>query len=173
MKSDLYGTEGIGDSQSSVEATVRRAVLVTRLDRMVAWSRKNSLWPLPLGLACCAIEGMASFFARYDLARFGAEVFRFSPRQADLMIVMGTVTLKMASVIKRLYDQMTSPKWVIAMGACAMAGGPYNSYSVLQGVDEIIPVDIYVPGCPPRPESLISGIIKLQKKIKKEREEVI
>jgi len=165
--------ERFSDEKSALDALVRRAVLITRLDRMVAWSRKNSLWPLPLGLACCAIEGMAAFFARYDLARFGAEVFRFSPRQADLMIVMGTVTLKMAPVVKRLYDQMTSPKWVIALGACAMAGGPYNSYSVLQGVDQIIPVDVYVPGCPPRPESLIWGLKKLQEKIKEEREEII
>ncbi len=156
--------------ESSILEQLKNRILLTTVDQMLRWARKNSLWPLPLGLACCAIEMMGAFFARYDMARFGAEVFRFSPRQADLMIVAGTVTRKMAPIVRRLYDQMSEPKWVIAMGACAMAGGPYNSYAVLQGVDQIIPVDIYVPGCPPRPESLLYGIIQLQKKIQSERQ---
>jgi NADH-quinone oxidoreductase subunit B len=140
-------------------------VLLTNLDKVVSAVRANSLWPLTFGLACCAIEMMATGASRYDLARFGAEVFRASPRQADLMIVAGRVSQKMAPVVKHIYDQMTEPKWVIAMGACASCGGVFNNYAIVQGVDEVIPVDVYVPGCPPRPESLIYGILQLQKKI--------
>jgi NADH-quinone oxidoreductase subunit B len=143
-------------------------VVHTRLDSAINWFRQNSLWPMPMGLACCAIELMASGGARFDIARFGSEVMRFSPRQSDVMIVAGTVTYKMAMAVKRIYDQMTEPKWVIAMGACASTGGMYRSYAVLQGVDNIIPVDVYVAGCPPRPEALLDALIKLQNKVSKE-----
>ncbi len=139
--------------------------LTTSIDYVFNWARKSSLWPLTFGLACCAIEMMASATSRFDIARFGAEVFRPSPRQADLMIVAGTVTLKMAPVLKRIYDQMPDPKWVISMGACSSVGGPFNTYSVLQGVDRIVPVDVYVTGCPPRPENLFYALLKLQEKI--------
>ncbi|MBI2939941.1 MAG: NADH-quinone oxidoreductase subunit B [Chloroflexi bacterium] len=135
------------------------------LTKLADWSRGSSLWPLGFGLACCAIEMMATGASRYDLGRFGAELFRPSPRQADLMIVAGRVSQKMAPVVKHLYDQMSSPKWVIAMGDCASCGGVFNNYAIVQGVDKIVPVDVYVPGCPPRPEALLDGIIKLQKKI--------
>ena len=140
-------------------------VVVTRVDAALNWFRKNSLWPMPMGLACCAIELMAAGASRFDIARFGSEVMRFSPRQSDLMMVAGTVTYKMALAVKRIYDQMPEPKWVIAMGACASTGGMYRSYAVLQGVDNIIPVDIYVAGCPPRPESLLDALIKMQEKV--------
>ena len=135
------------------------------MDSLFGWARGGSLWPLTFGLACCAIEMIASSAARFDIARFGAEVFRPSPRQSDLMLVAGTVTLKMAPVLRRLYDQMPDPKWVISMGACSSVGGPFNTYAVLQGVDKIVPVDVYISGGPPRPENLFYGLLKLQDKI--------
>jgi NADH-quinone oxidoreductase subunit B len=140
----------------------------TQLDAMVNWGRKNSLWPMPLGLSCCGIELMAMFGPKFDISRFGAEVARFSPRQCDLMIVAGTLTWKMAEAARTIYDQMPEPKWVIAMGVCSSTGGMYDSYAVVQGVDMILPVDIYVPGCPPRPDAVIDALIKLQRNIERE-----
>jgi NADH-quinone oxidoreductase subunit B len=152
-------------TEYSYDSKIEGDVVVTTVDAALNWFRANSVWPMPMGLACCAIELMAVGASRFDISRFGSEVMRFSPRQADCMIVAGTVTYKMAAVLKRVYDQMPEPKWVIAMGACASTGGMYRSYAVLQGVDKIVPVDIYICGCPPRPEAVLDALIKLQKKI--------
>ncbi len=151
-----------------LEEKIPEGIALTSLDKMVNWARKRSMWPLGFGLACCAIEMISTFASKYDLARFGMEILRPSPRQADLIIVSGRLSVKMAPVLKRLYDQMPNPKWVISMGACASCGGVFNNYAIVQGVDKIIPVDIYVPGCPPRPEQLMDGILKLYAKIEKE-----
>lgn len=151
-----------------LEGQLKGGILLTTVDAITGWARKNSIWPLGFGLACCAIEMMSTFASRFDLSRFGMEVMRASPRQADLMIVAGRVSVKMAPVVRRLYDQMPNPKWVISMGACASCGGVFNNYALVQGVDRVIPVDVYVPGCPPRPEQLIDGIHLLMEKIEKQ-----
>ncbi len=145
----------------------------TKLEDILNWSRKNSLWPMPMGISCCAIEMMALASSRFDIARFGSEVMRFSPRQCDLMIVAGTVTYKMAWVVRKIWDQMPDPKWCIAMGACTSSGGIYRTYSVVQGIDLFIPVDIYVAGCPPRPDALLEGLIQIQEKVNKEKPSLI
>ena len=143
-------------------------MLTTQLNKVVNWARRSSLWPMPFGTACCGIELMATASSRYDLARFGAEVMRFSPRQSDLLIVAGRVAIKMMPVLQRIYLQMTEPKWVISMGACASTGGVFDTYAVVQGIDQFIPVDVYVPGCPPRPETLIEGIMAIQRIVDEE-----
>jgi NADH-quinone oxidoreductase subunit B len=144
---------------------LEQRLMLTTVEKAVAWAQKSSIWPDTFGLACCAIEMMAIVSSRYDIARFGAEVFRSSPRQADLLIVSGRVAHKMAAPLRQIYDQMLEPKWVIAMGACASSGGMFNNYAILQGVDKIVAVDVHVPGCPPRPEALVEGIVRLQEKI--------
>ncbi len=151
-----------------VEHRFQENILTTTLDYLVNWARKSALWPMTFGLACCAIEMMASGASRYDFDRFGV-IFRATPRQSDVMIVAGTVTYKMAPVLRKVYDQMPEPRWVISMGSCSTAGGPFNSYATLQGVDQIVPVDVYVSGCPPRPEALMWGVLKLQEKIQQEK----
>ncbi len=151
------------------DRSIEGNIVPTKLDAAINWIRNNSMWPMPMGLACCGIELMAVGGSRFDIARFGAEVMRFSPRQSDCMIVAGTVTYKMAPHVRRIYDQMSAPKWVIAMGACASSGGMYRSYATLQGVDRILPVDVYLSGCPPRPEALLDALVKLQAKVKNER----
>lgn len=151
------------------DSKIEGDVIVSRADAVINWVRSNSVWPMPMGLACCAIELMGTGGSRFDISRFGMEVMRFSPRQSDCMIVAGTVTYKMAEVVRHIYDQMAEPKWVVAMGACASTGGMYRSYAVLQGVDRIVPVDVYISGCPPRPEALLDGMMKLQAKIRGER----
>ncbi len=156
-------------TQAAHDSKIEGNIIFTKVDAAINWMRKNSLWPMPMGLACCAIELMATGASRYDISRFGAEVMRFSPRQSDVMIVAGTVTYKMALAVKRIWDQMPEPKWCIAMGACASSGGMYRSYAVLQGIDQLIPVDVYISGCPPRPEALIEGLLRLQRKIDTEK----
>jgi len=157
---------GWAAEEREIQEALRRNVLVTSVDTIYNWGRRSSLWPAMFGLACCAIEMVCTVSARYDLARFGAEYMRPSPRQSDLMIVAGTVTKKMAPMVVRIFEQMAEPRYVIAMGACAIAGGPYKgSYAVVEGIDKYLPVDVYVPGCPPRPEALIFGVMKLQQKI--------
>jgi NADH-quinone oxidoreductase subunit B len=157
---------GIDLSGADLDKYVEERVLTTTLEKALAWGRANAMWPATFGLACCAIEMMSIVTARYDSARFGAEVFRASPRQADMLILSGRVSIKMAPVIRRIYDQMLEPKWVIAMGACSSSAGVFNNYALVQGADKFMPVDIHVPGCPPRPEALLHGILKLQAKIK-------
>jgi NADH-quinone oxidoreductase subunit B len=153
----------------ALDTLQRDGFLTTRLDEVINWSRKNSLWPMPMGISCCAIEMMATAAPRFDISRFGSEVMRFTPRQCDVMIVAGTVTFKMAKVVRKIYDQMPDPKWVISMGACASSGGMFRSYSVVQGIDQFIPVDVFVAGCPPRPEALLQGLMELQRKIAGDR----
>jgi len=155
-------------AEAAYDSKIEGNIVFTKVDEAINWMRKNSLWPMPMGLACCAIELMATAAARFDISRFGMEVMRFSPRQADVMIVAGTVTYKMAPVVKRVWDQMPEPKWCIAMGACASSGGMFRSYSVLQGIDQLLPVDVYISGCPPRPEALLEGLMHLQRKIETE-----
>ena len=147
------------------ELNLDDAVVTTRLDAIINWGRKNSMWPLPFGTACCAIEFMSMMSSKYDFSRFGAEALRFSPRQSDLLLVLGTITNKQAPVLRRIYAQMAEPKWVISVGACASSGGMYRTYATLQGIDRVIPVDVYVPGCPPRPETMIRAAMELQEKI--------
>ena len=148
-----------------IDQQLKHSIFLGKAEEVVNWARKSSMWPLGFGLACCAIEMMSTLAARWDLSRFGMEVMRASPRQADLMIVAGRVSVKMAPILRQLYDQMPEPKWVLSMGACASTGGEFNNYAIVQGVDQIVPVDMYVPGCPPRPEQLIDAILKLHKKI--------
>ncbi|PID47210.1 MAG: NADH-quinone oxidoreductase subunit B [Proteobacteria bacterium] len=154
------------------EAVFGQSVITTKLDEAINWARESSMWPYVFGTACCAIEFMAVAGSRHDISRFGAEVVRFSPRQADLMIVAGTISYKQAPILKKIYDQMTEPKWVISMGACACSGGFYDNYTTLQGIDEVIPVDVYISGCPPRPEAILDALMQIQKK-QKENESII
>ena len=152
-----------------LESWLQEGALTTRVDEVIKWGRKNSLWPMTFGLACCAIEMISTLSSRYDLARFGSEAIRFSPRQADMMIVSGRISIKMMPVLSKIWEQMPEPKWSISMGACASCGGIFDTYALIQGVDNFIPIDVYVPGCPPRPESLIDAVLKIQEIVSKEK----